>query len=539
MKKTDSNIKKTSALFWGSIFRKPQLSGYYLEDWAKELADGSPDNEKEKYNEACFWYHYVQGNPKTFYNWLTSIENGSIPQLPMELIALYAAVHTAETPKDALNVEIRPRTSLPLHLLEHTLLAEIYLLAGRYKAAWTVLHSALQRHQSEFQSDKNLFLLGVIYDLLAREAVAHDDFFQSDNWLSKLRSITKTRGIKALEKRWQWIRMQVCIKTDKTESMMKIWGIRDAIDWPAFTDEWIAATLGNYYFMNDQSARLEQLVEELGAEFDTVLALDYLNWLREVAETHTKLPRDWSSDKKAMLLYFFDEIQDHLNSDLQEEIRVWKLEIKLQRLELSSGAEFASSNEEFPDRSFFYYLISLFVAALENLREIDGVGRLEEELLHRIRAVQMLQMCFNETRVPPIYVYDILTEISSWNPRINIAAIKGEWRSKAPVPVALFFQVLLASLASLKVAQYPTDFGISFSASSNKISMDWRFQLIDEEVSESMHTAFKSQLSRSFDELNDALYFIEQNFSHAEHDLDAYQSENAQTAWQLELKSSL
>ena len=43
MKDTDSKIKKISALFWGSLFRKPHLAAYYLDDWSAELTDRSSD----------------------------------------------------------------------------------------------------------------------------------------------------------------------------------------------------------------------------------------------------------------------------------------------------------------------------------------------------------------------------------------------------------------------------------------------------------------------------------------------------------------
>lgn len=540
MKETDSNIKKISALFWGSLFRKPHLAGYYLDDWSAELTDRSPGKEKGQYEEARFWHLYVQGNPINISSWVSGLDKISMAQLPVELIELYGAMHTAKEPNVTVILEVRAKTLLPLHLLEHVLLAEIYILARRQKAAWKVLQNALQRHQAEFQSDKNQFLLGVIYDLLAQEALAHDDFFQCDNWLSKMQSIIKSKDISALEKRWQWSRLKLSVKKKKAESIIKIWNIKDAKNWPAFTDEWIAASLGTYYFQTSDSSRLQELAEELENEFDTLIALDYLNWLRQSLELTIKLPQDWSSEKIALLLSFLEEVQNDLNPEVQREIAEWRLRLVYSRLEMSVDAEFNNEIDEFPNRRFFYYVISLYVAALENLRQFEHLDtETEEELLHRVRVLQMLQICFHETLVPPIYIYDVFCEICSWNPNINLAAIKGEWRSKAPVPVALFFQVFLVCLASLKAAQYPTDMGVSFSSAGRKISLDWHFGAIEKTDSESLNLAFHNRLRSDYDELNDALYFLEQHFPGSTHVLDLHYTEEGQAAWQLDLQVDL
>jgi len=540
MKDTDSKIKKISALFWGSLFRKPHLAAYYLDDWSAELTDRSSDKEKGQYEEARFWHLYVQGNPIHISSWVSGLDKMAMAQLPIELIDLYGALHTAKEPNGSVNLEVRAKTLLPLHLLEHVLLAEIYMLARRHKAAWKVLQNALQRHQAEYQSDKNQFLLGVIYDLLAREALAHDDFFQCDNWLSKMRSIIKSKDICALEKRWQWSRLKVSVKKKNLDSIIKIWNIEDAKNWPAFTDEFIAASLGTYYFQTSDSARLQKLAKELENEFETSIALHYLNWLRQSLESTTKLPQEWSSEKIALLLSFLEEIQNDLNPKIKGEIAEWRLRVVYARLEMSADVEFKNENDEFPNRSFFYYLISLYVAALENLRQFEHTDTAtEEELLHRMRVLQMLQMCFHETLVPPIYIFDVLCEMCSWNPNINLAAIKGEWRSKAPVPVALFFQVFLVCLASLKAAQYSTDLGVSFSSAGRKISLDWHFRAIEKNESESLNLAFHSLLKSDYDELNDALYFIEQHFPGSTHELDLHYTEEGQAAWQLDLQADL
>lgn len=532
----EQKINSISALFWGSLFKKPHLSGYYLEDWSREIGESSSTKEKGKYEEAHFWYLYIHGDPLKISEWYERQQDVSPTRLPVELIGLYGAVFKSNDSFKVDNIEVRAETQLPQHFLEHTLLAEIFLLAKRYRAAWRILQSALKRHQTEFQSDKNRFLLGLIYDLLAREALAHDDFFQCDNWLSKMRTIINKNEIQALQKRWQWNRIRAGIRKGQVDGLSRIWSIEDAKNWPSFTDEWITITLGNLFFERNEWDRLDSLSSILDKEFDTAIAFQYLQCLKKCKDQPATSPKEFSEAQKALLFPFYETIIKSVGSELQVDFKIQLLEYSRSRLELSTAADFIQENDAFPNRRFFYYLISLFVAAMEQIRQLDNSDTsLGEELLPSIRAVQLLQFCFHETLIPPVYIYDMISEICAWNQRINLAAIKGEWRSKAPVPVAMFFQMFLMAISSLKVSEYGTDLGVSFSSSSGKISIDWHFQPLKEKASESMKQAYENRLNEEFDELSDGLFFIENNYPGVKHELASYLADDGLNAWQLDI----
>ncbi len=505
MRKLSSEDTGIKYSFWSNLFNKPAIALYYLEDWLEE--DTSDEDSVVERNEASFWMSLIE---QDFDFLSTQIDrNEGKFEIPYTGIQnLFRAFLSSEKRRklssiDPVNINLK---SLTESLLSHYLLSKIEFNAARYKNSKRIIFKALELRKSSqyFESDRNNFLLGLLYSLLVEIDLRESDQFSADEWIRKLKNIVKEFDLEALKKRLVYLQLLIYKSKNRNSEAIKLWSIESAKEWGTLTDELIICHL-LIIQKSKSEKKAEEFYRELAQNFEFRYVHHFYNLYIEGRISSTEsfeiledvLPYEnedllsqfkWSQTEKIEFLEFTrnsgrlrsrvsDIVADSFRSDQRP-------------LNLKESVLFQKSNTT--------WLILLEKIQLDHMR---SNGELGQNYFHQIgKFFQLLRMAYRGDEISSNEFIDSVGMFCNWNQTIQLNYSKKDWRKDQMLPgtyllVCWYLIIIALDLNLTRVNSFYT-----LSTKHNKLDVEFDFHFDDLSLDQMKY--IESNIFNARDQLN-------------------------------------